>query len=80
MTPWPALRGAVDETVYYYMGGSGRRSPMRYHTHRVYFTDDQGEEVVSIDDKLVAEQAKALVAHVLGRTGLQPEKRERGKK
>jgi hypothetical protein len=80
MTPWQALRGAVDETVYYYMGGSGRRSPMRYHTHRVYFTDGQGEEVVSIDDKLVPEQAKALLAHVLGRTGLQPEKRERGKK
>ena len=48
--------------------------------HRVYFTDDQGEEVVSIDDKLVAEQGKALLAHVLGRTGLQPQKREIGKR
>jgi hypothetical protein len=48
--------------------------------NRVYFTDDQGEEVVSIDDKLVPEQAQALLTHVLGRTGLKPEKREIGKR
>jgi hypothetical protein len=82
MTPWETLRGAVDETAYSYMGGSlnGRRSPIEYVTRRVYFTDDQGEEVVSIDDDLVPAQGKALLAHVLSRTGLQPEKRERGKK
>jgi len=27
MTPWQALRGAVDETVYYYMGGPGGGVP-----------------------------------------------------
>lgn len=83
MMRWPALRGAIDETVYHYMGGSpsGRGSSRReYVTHRVYFTDDQGEEVVSIGDDLVTEQGKALLAHVLGRTGLKPEKRVRGKK
>jgi hypothetical protein len=83
MTPWPVLRGAVEETVHHYSGGSwGGRSTLKldYPTHRVYFTDDQGEEVVSIGDDLVPEQGKALLAHVLGRTGLQPEKRELGKK
>jgi hypothetical protein len=84
MTPWPALRGAVDETAQRVLGrmSSGRGSSMMYYTaHRVYFTDDQGEEVVSIDDdRLVTEQAKALVAHVLARTGLHPKKRVLGKK
>lgn len=83
MTPWRALRGAVDETVYHYrrMSSSSRSSlTLDYVTQRVYFTDDRGEEVVSIDDRLVPEQAKALLAHVLGRTALQPEKREIGKK
>jgi hypothetical protein len=83
MTPWEALRGAVDETVHHYLGRSwSGRSILRldYPTHRVYFTDDQGEEVVSIDDDLVSEQGKALLEHVLGRTGLQPEKREHGKR
>jgi hypothetical protein len=77
MTPWSMLRRAVDETVH---------TPSRSHTrlpttpstttHRVYFTDDQGDEVVSLDDDLVPEQGKALVAHILGRTGLQLEKRK----
>jgi hypothetical protein len=83
MTPWPALRGAVEETVHHYMGGSwGGRSTLKldYPTHRVYFTDDQGEEVVSINNELVPEQRKALLAHVLERTGLHPTKRELGKK
>ncbi|MBZ5514981.1 MAG: hypothetical protein LAN62_09085 [Acidobacteriia bacterium] len=82
MTPWTALRGAVEETVYYYArGSSSRSSSMLDHvTHRVSLTDDQGHEVVSIDDNLVPEQGKALVAHVLSRTGLQPEKRERERK
>ena len=83
VTPWTVLRGAVDETVHHYLGGSwSGRSTLRldYPTHRVYFTDDQGEEVVSIGDDLDPQQGKALLAHVLGRTGLQPEKRELGKK
>jgi hypothetical protein len=77
MTPWTLLRGAVDETVHY-AGQSHTRqqyTPSRT-THRVYFTDDQGDEVVSLDDDLVPEQGKALVAHILGRTGLQLEKRK----
>jgi hypothetical protein len=83
MTPWPVLRGAVEETSY---RAEGKVSPARGSSvlysahHRVYFTDDQGEEVVSIGDNLVPEQAKALLAHVLGRTGLRPEKRVLGKK
>ena len=80
MTPWTALRGAVEETVSYYgkRSPSSRSSSMLDHvTHRVYFTDDQGREVVSIDDDLVPQQGEALVAHALSRTGLQPEKRER---
>jgi hypothetical protein len=83
MTPWPVLRGAVEEAVYHYSGGSlnGRRSPtLEYVSRRVYFTDDEGEEVVSIGDNLDPQQGKALLAHVLRRTGLKPEKRERGKK
>ncbi|MBZ5564633.1 MAG: hypothetical protein LAP13_19715 [Acidobacteriia bacterium] len=82
MTPWQALHGAVDEKVYHYrrMGSRGSSMTLDHIDHRVYFTDDQGEEVVSIDDKLVAEQGKALLAHVLGRTGLQPQKREIGKR
>jgi hypothetical protein len=83
MTPWPVLRGAVEESVYHYRR-MGTRAPtsmtLDHVTHRVYFTDDQGEELVSIDDDYLGpEQAKALLAHVLGRTGLQPEKRELGK-
>ncbi len=84
MTPWGVLRGAVDETAQRALGrmSSARGSSTMYHTvHRVYFTDDQGEEVISIDDdNLGPEQAKALVAHILARTGLQPEKREIGKR
>jgi hypothetical protein len=78
-TPWKTMRGAVDETVRYYgkRSSSSRSSSMLDHvTHRVYFTDDQGDDVVSIDDDLVAEQGNALVAYALDRTGLQPEKRE----
>ncbi len=78
LTPWQALRGAVDETVRYTAKRSSRSSSMLDHvTHRVFFINDQGREVVSIDDSLVPEQGKALVEHVLGRTGLQAEKRER---
>jgi hypothetical protein len=78
VTPWRALRGAVDETVYYLArqqrGGS---TPMLDHvTHRVYFTDEQQSEVVSIGDGLIPEQAKALLDHVLSRTHLKPEKCE----
>jgi len=78
MTPWGALCGAVEETAYYSAQRSRRSIPMLDHvTRRVYFTDDQRQEVVSIDDRLVPAQGKALLAHVLSRTGLQPEKRER---
>jgi hypothetical protein len=83
MTPWAVLRGAVDETARESIGraSSARGSPQLYQTtHRVYFTDDQGEEVVSIGDSLGPEQAKALVAHVLARTGLQPKRRVLGKR
>ncbi len=82
MTPWQALHGAVDEKVYNYrrIGSRGTSRTLDHIDHRVYFTDDQGEEVVSIDDKLVPEQGRALLDHVLGRTGLRPEKREIGKK
>jgi hypothetical protein len=79
ITPWTVLRGAVDETVRYY----GKRSPSSRSssmldrvTHRVYFTGEQGQEVVSIGDDLIPEQANGLVAHALSRTGLKPEKRE----
>jgi hypothetical protein len=83
VTPWTMLRGAVEETAHHYSGGSwGGRSTLKldYPTHRVYFTDDQGEEIVSIGDDLDAQQGKALLGHVLARTGLRPEKRERGKR
>ncbi|MGD1157716.1 MAG: hypothetical protein ABSA41_18100 [Terriglobia bacterium] len=78
LTPWRALRGAVDETVYYVARRSrGGSTPMLDHvTHRVYFTDDQQSEVVSIGDDLIPDQANALLDHVLSRTHLQPEKRE----
>jgi hypothetical protein len=82
MTPWPVLRGAVEETVYRAEGkmSSARGSSLLYSAHhRVYFTDGQGEEVVSIGDDLDPQQGKALLAHVLARTGLQPEKRVPGK-
>ena len=83
VTPWTALRGAVDESVYHYSGGSlnGRTSPKLDHiSRRVYFTDDQGEEIVSIGDDLDTQQGKALLEHVLARTRLRPGKRERGKR
>ncbi len=83
MTPWAELRGAVDETVYRAEGkmSSSRNSSVRYTPHRrVYFTDGQGEEVVSIGDDLNPPQGEALLAHVLDRTGLHPEKRVIGKK
>ncbi len=83
MTPWQALHGAVDEDAYHYrrMGSRGGSWTLDHVEHRVYFTDDQGEEVVSIDDdKLGPQPAKRLVAHVLTRTGLQPQKREVGKR
>jgi hypothetical protein len=82
ITPWAALRGAVDETARESIGraSSARGSSQLYRTtNRVYFTDDQGEEIISIGDDLVTEQCKALLAHVLGRTGLKPEKRVLGK-
>ena len=79
MTPWQMLRGAVDETVHT-AARSHTRQPMTPSstTHRVYFTDDQGDEVVSIDDDDYSgpEQAKALVAHILGRTGLKLKQRK----
>jgi hypothetical protein len=77
MTPWPMLRDAVDETVHY-AGRLHTRQPMTLSraTHRVYFTDDQGEEVVCIDDDMVPEQSQALVAHILDRTGLKLKKRK----
>jgi hypothetical protein len=77
--PWGLLRGAVDETVSYYgkRSPSSRSSSMLDHvTHRVYFTNQEGQEIVTIDDDLDPEQRKALLDHVLSRTGLQPEKRE----
>jgi hypothetical protein len=76
MTPWTLLRGAVDETVHE-AGHSYSRQQYKPSstTHRVYFTDDQGEEVVSIDDGMVPEQRQKLVAHILDRTGLKLEKR-----
>ena len=83
VTPWTALRGAVDESVYHYSGGSlnGRTSPKLDHiSRRVYFTDDQGEEIVSIGDDLDTQQGKALLEHVRARTRLRPGKRERGKR
>jgi hypothetical protein len=81
MTPWPALRGAVDETVHYASRTFSRRSFTPGHTtHRVFFTDDQGEEIVSIGDDFNPQQAQALVAHILSRTGLHLEKRVRNEK
>ncbi len=81
--PWSELRGAVDETVYYFgtRSSSSRGSSMLDHiNHRVYFTNQEGQELMSIDDDLKPEQAKALLAHVLSRTNLQPQKREIKKK
>ncbi len=81
LTPWRALRGAVDETVYYSARRSrGGSTPMLDHvTQRVYFTDDQQREAVSIGDDLNPDRAKALLDYVLSRTHLQPEKRERNR-
>ena len=76
MTPWALLHGAIDETVH-----TAGRSYSRHEykpsstTHRVYFTDDQGEEVMSIDDGMDPEQRQKLVAHILERTGLKLERR-----
>ena len=76
-TPWWTVHGAVDETTRYLSRRSPRSLPMLDHVRRrVYFTDDQGQEVFSIGDDLKPQQAKAILDHVLGRTSLQPEKRE----
>ena len=78
LTPWRALHGAVDETVYYLARRSraGSTTMLDHVTHRVYFTDDQQSEVVSIGDDLIPDQAKALLDCVLSRTHLKPGKRE----
>jgi hypothetical protein len=81
MTPWSMLRGAVDETVHT-PSRSHTRQPMTPSstTHRVYFTDDQGEDIISIDDDMAPEQSQALVTYILNRTGLKLKKRRIEKK
>jgi hypothetical protein len=84
MTPWAVLHSAVDETSRESLGrvSAAKGSSMLYaDTHRVYFADDLGEEIISIEDKKFGPaQAKALVAHILARTGLKVEKRDLRKK
>ena len=72
------MRGAVDETTFYFGRRSSRSAAILNRvSRRVFFTDSQGPEVISISDELQPEQRKAVLDHVLRRTGLQPVKRER---
>jgi hypothetical protein len=81
MTPWPMLRSAVDETVHT-PARSHTRQPMTPSntTHRVYFTNDEGEDIISIDDDMLPEQSQALVAYILDHTGLKLKHRKIEKK